>query len=108
LFANPAPREYPPEGNLPRLPAYSFRHKVTTLLRKAKLSEDEIGLQLGHRRDAARTTAGYGEWNPDYLKGVADALDAWLVQLQGKVEGKSLFPVPLKKKMLRALGRRRT
>jgi integrase len=83
--------------SLPRLSAYSFRHKVTTVLRKHKLSEDEIGLQLGHRREAARTTAGYGEWDPDYLKGVADALDAWFVQLQGKVNGKSLFAVPLKK-----------
>ena len=69
--------------SLPRLSAYSFRHKIATVLRKARLSEDEIGLQLGHRREAARTTAGYGEWDPDYLKGVADALDAWFVQLQG-------------------------
>jgi hypothetical protein len=28
---------------------------------------------------------------------VADALDAWFVQLQGKVKKKSFFAVPLKK-----------
>ena len=79
---------------LPRLSAYSFRHKVATVLRKARLSEDEIGMQLGHRREGARTTAGYGEWDPAYLKGVADALDTWFVQLGRKVKNKTLFPVP--------------
>ncbi len=64
---------------------------------KARLSEDEIGLQLGHRREATRTTAGYGEWDPDYLKSVADALDDWFAQLQGKLKGKSLFTDPLRK-----------
>jgi integrase len=80
---------------LPALSAYSFRHKVTTVLRKRRLSEDEIGTQLGHRRESARTTAGYGEWDPDYLLGVAGALDAWFVKLQAKVMGKSLFAVPV-------------
>jgi integrase len=80
--------------NLPRLSAYSFRHKVTTVLRKARLSEDEIGIQLGHRREAARTTAGYGEWDPDYLKGVADALDVWFAQLQAKLKTKTIIAVP--------------
>lgn len=76
---------------------YSGRSSIKSVLGrscapgKAWLSEDEIGLQLGHRREATRTTAGYGVWDPDYLKGVADALDAWFVQLQGKVKGKSLF-----------------
>jgi integrase len=79
--------------SLPRLSAYSFRHKVATVLRKSRLSEDEIGLQLGHRREAARTTAGYGEWDPDYLKGVADALEAWFEQLQTKVKNKVIFAV---------------
>jgi integrase len=78
---------------LPRLSAYSFRHKIATVLRKARLSEDEIGVQLGHRREAARTTAGYGEWDSRYLKGVAGALDAWFVQLDRKVKNKSIFPV---------------
>lgn len=80
---------------LPLLSAYSFRHKVTTVLRKGRLLEDEIGIQLGHRREAARTTAGYGEWDPDYLTGVAAALDSWLVKLQAKVKGKSLFAAPV-------------
>jgi hypothetical protein len=42
-----------------------------------------------------RTTAGYGEWDPDYLTAVADALDAWFVQLQGKVKAKAIFAVPV-------------
>ncbi len=79
---------------LPRLSAYSFRHKVATVLRKARQSEDVIGMQLGHRREGARTTAGYGEWDPAYLKGVADALGTWFVQLGKKVKNKTLLPVP--------------
>jgi integrase len=91
---------------LPHLSAYSFRHKVATVLRKARLSEDEIGTQLGHRREAARTTAGYGEWNPDYLARAAAALNAWLVRLQTKVKGKSLFAVPVRdSRQVRALRR---
>lgn len=76
---------------LPRLTARSIRHKVATVLRKARIPEDEIALQLGHRRQQVRTTAGYGEWDPDYLAGVADALDAWWIKLGAKVS-KPLFP----------------
>ena len=82
-------------AHVPKLSAYSYRHKVATVLRKAKLSEDEIGQQLGHRRPDARVTAGYGEWDPDYLTGVAAALDAWFVRLQAKVKGKSIFAEPV-------------
>jgi hypothetical protein len=78
--------------NVPRLSAYSFRHKVTTVLRKAKLSEDEIAKQLGHSREHVRITSDYGEWDPDYLTGVADALDAWWIRLDAKVMTRSLFP----------------
>ena len=38
---------------------YSFRHKVTTILRQARVSEDEIAMWKGHKRPHLRTT---GEW----------------------------------------------
>jgi hypothetical protein len=76
-------------NTLPRLSAKSFRHKVIAVLRKPRISEDEIGIQLGHRREAARTTAGYGECDPDYLTAVAG--DAGFVQLQGRPRPFSLF-----------------
>jgi hypothetical protein len=79
--------------NAKRLSAKSFRHKVTTVLCKARLPEDEIRIQLGHRREAARTSAGYGEWDPDYLTAVAG--DAGFVHLQGKVKTKAIFAVPV-------------
>jgi integrase len=91
---------------LPALSAYSFRHKVTTVLRKAKLSEDEIGIQLGHRRERTRMTAGYGEWSPDYLKAVAAALDAWLMRLQANVSAKSLSAPAAEGSKVRRLQRR--
>lgn len=77
---------------LPRLSAYSARHKVATVLRSAGIPEDQIARQLGHKRDDVRVTAAYGEYAPDYLKPCADALDAWWIKLDAKVSGKSLFP----------------
>lgn len=61
--------------------AYSFRHKVATILRQAKrqgVTEDDIATQLGHRRPNLKVTSGYGEYDPDYLDTAASALSAWL------------------------------
>lgn len=57
---------------------YSLRHKVTSVLRKAKVPEDQISAMLGHQRVNLRTTAGYGEFDPDYQKEAAAALEAWV------------------------------
>ena len=84
-----------PEVNLPQLTTYSFRHKVTTILRRAKathgVTEDDISTQLGHRRPHLRTTAGYGEWDPSYLRNAAAAIDQWFIQLQKLVPNRALF-----------------
>jgi len=88
--------------------AYSFRHKVATVLRKARIPEDQIALQLGHRRPGTGITAGYGEWSPDYLAPVAKALDAWWgklaekasVQLLAKTQVKHKLPRPTKLKLV--------
>lgn len=91
-----------------RVSAYSLRHKVGTVLRRAKRShgvtEDEIAALLGHRRPHLRTTQGYGEFDPDYLDGPAEALAAWLMGLgfsrrtPASVYGRSHGPAaPLKK-----------
>lgn len=81
--------------NLPRLTTYSFRHKVTTVLRRAKathgVTEDDISTQLGHRRPHLRTTAGYGEWDPSYLENTAAAIDQWFVELQRLVKNREGF-----------------
>jgi integrase len=58
--------------NVPALSSYSCRHKIATVMRKARLPREERELQMGHARPE-----GYGEWDPDYLQSVADALDAW-------------------------------
>lgn len=68
----------------PRLSLYSFRHKVTTVLRSRRVSEDQISMMLGHKRRDQRTTAGYGEFAPDYLKDAARALDSWFLALRRK------------------------
>ncbi len=75
--------------NLPRLTIYSFRHKVTTVLRWAKATHgvtEDISAQLGHRRPHLRTTAGYGEWDPSYIKSTAAA-----IELQRLVKGRAVF-----------------
>jgi len=73
-----------------RITTRSFRHKVTTVLRQAEVSEDEIAIQLGHRRPDLRTTGLYGEWSPSYLRKSAAALDAWLARVQ-KLTNVSLY-----------------
>lgn len=61
---------------------YSWRQKVTTILRRARVPEDQISEFLGHRRPHLRTTAGYGDWDPDYQREAAFALDAWFWRIR--------------------------
>lgn len=74
------------EVAVPRFSAYSCRHKIATVLRQARIPKEERDLFMGHARPE-----GYGEWDPDYLKACADALDAWWIGLDKLVEGRSLF-----------------
>lgn len=71
---------------LPGLSLYSFRHKVVSVLRARRVPEDQIARQLGHRRRDLRTTSGYGEFDPDYLKTAARALDSWFLELRARVK----------------------
>lgn len=72
------------KANLPKLSVYSFRHKVVTVLRQARVPEDEIAIQIGHKRPGLEVTAGYGEWSPDYLARASKALDAWWTRLNSQ------------------------
>jgi integrase len=69
------------EGLGIKVSAYSLRHKVTSVLRRAKregVTEDGIAAQIGHKRANVRVTSGYGEFDPDYLDAESRALDRWL------------------------------
>jgi len=77
-------------AGIPRITTYSFRQKVTTILRLADVSEDEIATLLGHKRPNVRITGEYGEWAPSYLAKAATALDAWFLKVQALTE-KPLF-----------------
>lgn len=74
----------PEKANIPNLTTYSFRHKVATVLRLAKVPSEQISAQLGHRRPEDRITASYGSYDPDYLKESAAALEAWINAIVGK------------------------
>lgn len=67
--------------NLPKLSVYSFRHKGTTVLRKAGVPVEQISYQLGHRRPEERSTRGYGEYDPKYLMDATVALEAWIQRI---------------------------
>jgi hypothetical protein len=67
--------------NLPQLSVKSFRHKGTTVLRKAAVPVEQISYQLGHRRPEERSTRGYGEYDPNYLAEATAALDAWITRI---------------------------
>lgn len=61
---------------------YSWRQKVTTVLRRARVPEDQVSELLGHKRPGLRTTAGYGDWDPDYQREAAAALDNWFWRIR--------------------------
>lgn len=65
-----------------RVSTYSLRQKVTTVLRRARVPEDQVSELLGHKRPSLRTTAGYGDWDPDYQREAAAALDAWFWRIR--------------------------
>ena len=67
-----------PEIGLPRMAAYSLRHRATTVMQAAKVRKEEIDHQLGHKKDGARTTEDYGQYQPGYLEAAATALEAWI------------------------------
>lgn len=73
------------EGGLGiKVSAYSFRHKVVSVLRRAKrqgVTEDDIAWQMGHKRPDLRITGHYGELDPDWLEMPCRALDSWLNSL---------------------------
>ncbi len=52
------------------------------------MPEDQISELLGHRRPNLRTTAGYGDWDPDYQLEAAKALDAWFWRIREMVKAK--------------------
>jgi hypothetical protein len=83
------------KANLPTFIAYSIRHKLATVLRRYAVPEDQIAMQLGHKRPALRTTGLYGEYEPSYLKAAADALDAFMIRLQGFTRRKLFAPTLL-------------
>jgi hypothetical protein len=67
----------------------SLRHKVTTVFRKSGVPEDQVSAVLGHKRPNLRTTAGYGEYAPDYQQKAAAAMESWfwsVVKLARKLE----------------------
>ncbi len=77
-----------PDVNVPALSAYSLRQKVTTVLRRAgdRVGEDQIACQLGHKRPHLRTTGGYGEFDPSYLKNAAHELDKWFFKVRRRAQ----------------------
>lgn len=46
-------------------------------MRRARVPEDQIAMMLGHHRTNVRTTAAYGDWDPDYLNEASSALTQW-------------------------------
>lgn len=69
------------EAGIP-ISTYSWRQKATTVLRRARVPEDQVSELLGHKRPNLRTTAGYGDWDPDYQREAATALDGWFWRIR--------------------------
>lgn len=58
----------------------SWRQKVTTILRRAWVAEDQISELLSHRRPNVRVMADYGDRAPDCQREATPALDSWFWQ----------------------------
>jgi hypothetical protein len=67
------------------LSRYSFRHLETSVLRRAKVPEEQIDYQLGHRQGRARSTQDYGHYEAECLADAASALNAWIERILAMV-----------------------
>ncbi|WP_454262372.1 tyrosine-type recombinase/integrase [Pseudoxanthomonas mexicana] len=71
-----------PEWFVPKI----LRHTVGTELRRRKVVGWDVSAQLGHKKgESAPTTENYAKFDPDYLAGPRDAIDAWMMELAAKV-----------------------
>lgn len=66
------------KANIPALTTYSFRHKVATVLRAAKVPKEQRQAQLGHIAPGDRISDAYGEYDRDFLKESCQALETWV------------------------------
>jgi integrase len=76
--------------NLPRISAYSWRHKLTTVMRAAGVPDDQISRQLGHKRPSQRTTDRYGEFSPDFQREATAAIEAWIRKIIKRSKSKEI------------------
>jgi integrase len=71
-----------PDWFIPKI----LRHSVGTELRRRKVAGWDVSAQLGHKKgESAPTTENYAKFDPDYLAGPRDAIDAWMMELAAKV-----------------------
>ncbi len=71
-----------PDWFIPKI----LRHTVGTELRRRKVAGWDVSAQLGHKKgESAPTTENYAKFDPDYLAGPRDAIDAWMMELAAKV-----------------------
>ncbi|HEY1034575.1 MAG TPA: tyrosine-type recombinase/integrase [Pseudoxanthomonas sp.] len=71
-----------PEWFIPKI----LRHTVGTELRRRKVAGWDVSAFLGHKKgESAPTTENYAKFDPDYLAGPRDAIDAWMVELAARV-----------------------
>lgn len=70
---------------------YSIRHTIARELRRQRVSGEEISLFLGHRPSGiSHTTTIYAPFDPDYLRGAADCIDAYMLRLKAEMERGSI------------------
>lgn len=61
----------------PRVIPYAIRHTIITWFMHRRVDEYEREVWPGHRAPGSTTTAGYVHLDPEYLRGAADAVDAY-------------------------------
>lgn len=75
-----------PKVSLPQMTPYAIRHMVATVLRSARVPGDQMQLFMGHRSADTKISDSYGQFDADYLCDAAEAIDAFMRELNRRTE----------------------
>lgn len=82
----------------PKVVPVAIRHTMITWLIKRKVHGDQREIFIGHQLPGSETTAGYVHLEPDYLSEAVAAIDAYLIELSGRLNRPlraSCVPLPV-------------
>jgi len=74
------------DAGVPELTTYSFRHKIATVMRNARVPFNVAEYQLGHLRPGGTINSRYGSFELSYLDPAKTAIEEWWKSLRIDLE----------------------